>query len=45
MELIYICCDTNLTELIRFKEKGGKKAEICMGTHLCREKELIHNIH
>lgn len=44
MRLIYICCHRNVTELIRFKEKGGKKAEICVGTHLCREKELIHTI-
>lgn len=32
----------NLTEIITFKEKGGKEAEVGIGMHLGIEKELMH---
>jgi len=33
-----MCCPRNLTEMVTFREKGGKKAEMCVGMCLCIEK-------
>ena len=31
-------CPRNLTEMVTFRERGGKKAEMCVGMYLCIEK-------
>lgn len=37
-----MCCPRNLTEMVKFREKGGKKAEMCVGLYLCIEKGWKH---